>query len=218
VEERVISKRGLIAAGALATGSVVLAAGSALACSINDFQFDSKVTCSTDSGTALATLQITDKDSSHTAAVIDVYTQNADGSNGTKIATLNFSGANGEVQTVSVPWVANSTWNVVAETNRYIKNPETATEHPTTGNTQCAVEKAPPSASPTPTTSAPAAPVAATSAPATPSPSKSTGTVLAETGGGSNTGLIGGFAAALVVVGGGVLYTVRRRAAAARHN
>jgi hypothetical protein len=220
VEERVISKRGLIVAGALGTGSVLLAAGSALACNISDFQFNSTVSCDTSSGSPMATIKVTDNDSSGTAAVIDIFTRNADGSNGTKVATLNFpDNQRGESQTASLPWVDNGSWNVVAETNRYIKTPETSKIHLSTGSQTCAVEKPTQSATPTPTASAPAAPVAATSAPATPAPSQSSpGTVLAETGGGSNTGLIGGFAAALVVVGGGVLYTVRRRAAAARHN
>lgn len=213
-----ISKRGLLVAGALGTGSVLLAAGSALACNISDFKIDSSVACDTTSGSPLATFTVQDNDGSHTAAVIDIFARNSDGSNGAKVTSLNFPDSTvGVSQTASVPWVSNGSWNVVVETNRYIKTPETSEVHPSAAsNAQCAVQQPTQAPSTAPTTPAPAAPVAATSAPAPASSSPST--VLAETGGGSDSGLIGGFAAALVVVGGGVLYTVRRRAAAARHN
>jgi hypothetical protein len=219
VEERVISKRGLVVAAALGTGSALLAAGSAFACNIQDFKVDSSVACDNTGASPMAKFTVTDNDGSHTAAVIDIYTRNADGSNGAKVTSLSFPDATvGQTLTQSVAWVDNATYNVVVEPNKYIKSPQTSEVHPTTSGISCTVAQptqAPtPTSTPTPTT----APVSATTAPATPAPaSSSPGTVLAETGGGSNSGMIAGFAAALVVVGGGVLYTVRRRAAAARH-
>ncbi|WP_328913797.1 MULTISPECIES: LAETG motif-containing sortase-dependent surface protein [unclassified Streptomyces] len=49
------------------------------------------------------------------------------------------------------------------------------------------------------------------------SPSPSGATNLAETGGGSSTGMIAGIAGALVALGGGAVFMLRRRTPAARH-
>ncbi len=211
-----ISKRGLIVAGALGTGSVLFAAGSALACNINDFNVGATASCDITSGSPMAQISITDTDSSGTTSDVSIFTRNADGSNGTQVGTLTFSNNHGTTtQQATVPWVANGVWNVVVNANRYMQT-TTASVHPGTGNATCAVQKPSPSTSATPTQPAPASSAPATVAPA---PSQSSaGSVLAETGGGSDSGMIAGFAAALVVAGGGVLYTVRRRGAAARHN
>ncbi len=211
-----ISKRGLIVAGALGTGSVVFAASSALACDIKDFKIDTSVTCVTSTGQPTAQFTVQDNDSSHTQAVIDIYARAAGGANGAKVASVTFDDATkGQTRTVSVPWVDNGSWNVVVEPNHYVHTAETSTVHPAAGGAACTVAKPVPSTAPT--SKAPVAPIAATSsAPATPSSSPS-GKVLAETGGGSDSGMIAGFAAALVVAGGGVLFAVRRRAAG-RHN
>ncbi|WP_237404706.1 LAETG motif-containing sortase-dependent surface protein [Streptomyces sp. SN-593] len=213
------------AAAALALG----VAGTASACNIKDFSFTGSVTCDQPSGTGVITVHDTDGTRPVTITVKD--------DSGKQLATQQYTGRSGDF-TISVPWSAGAHYQVLASVQRYFDN-QSVGNGVTLPNTDCGASTTPtsPPASPTdsptpsdsPTTSPTTSPsagvpsaspsaVASTSAAAvadTSSPSPSGN--LAETGGGSNTGMIAGIAGALVVVGGGAVFGLRRRTASARH-
>lgn len=220
LEECVITKRGLVAAGALGVGSVLLATGSAFACNINDFSADSVAKCDVSTGTPKAAITVTDKDPSGTPADIIVHLRMADGrANGPIQGTAHIEHptAEGVSVTILVDWYQGYQWIVEANAGNGKVDDYIATL-PISPDTPCEV---PASTSPTPTSSAPAGqptasapavPVSADSSAPSPASSAS-GTVLAETGGGSDSGLIAGAAGALIIVGGGALFARRRRSA-----
>ncbi|MCC5478544.1 LAETG motif-containing sortase-dependent surface protein [Streptomyces barringtoniae] len=205
---------------ASASAAVVLGlSGSALACTISDFKAEAK--CDGNKGVIV----VTDTDASATPATITVYRENAGGVE-KQIGQQKVTGsAQGAQVTFSENWQPKATYRVHVTAGRVDQDLQNLL---TTPALACKTDSPTPTASapskptPTPTTSAPAE-----SATPTPSASASSsapaGTVgnaptpaagdsnLAETGAGSNTGLIAGIAGALVVVGGGAVYFGMRR-------
>lgn len=205
------------AAAALALG----VAGSAFACSITEFT--PSASCTDDHHGVITVVDSddsTDVDITVSQGATPVGTQQHVRGNKTPGLSVTFP----------VEWTPNTVYTV-----HVVKSAggEVGTKEVTTPEKACAVvspspstTSATPSASPTtptaaPTTSAPA--TAATTSPAaavddTNAPSPAGGTSdLAETGGGSNTGMIAGVAAVLVAAGGGTVFMLRRRNPAGRH-
>jgi LPXTG-motif cell wall-anchored protein len=238
----VISKRGLFSAGALGVGTVLFATGSAFACNISDFSLVStSASCNADTGTA--DIQVTDKDSSGTHATVTIVDKTTNASVGTgKITRPQRKG--GETITISVPWQKNHEWAVQIDAPKggvhdtlketVTSNGDDCGKPSDTPTTPAPTETAPATGGDTDTkpTEAPAAPSSPAAAPseasqvdAANSPSAAAAApsstvdsaALAETGGGSNTGMIAGLAAALVVIGGGFLFAQRRRSATRSH-
>jgi len=208
------------AAAALALG----VAGNAFACSIGEFT--PSAGCD-DSGHGY--IQVVDKDYSQTQVNITVSTGGQDV--GSKTAVV--GSKEGVTVTFPVDWQPSTTYTVtVVKTSGAkvgstdVTTPDKACSTPTTPTTPPASPSSPATPS-APETTAPSAPEtttpsSTTSAPAVadtnaPSPAAGGSQNLAETGGGSNTGLIAGVAAALVAVGGGAVFALRRRNPAARH-
>jgi hypothetical protein len=201
------------AAAALALG----VAGNAFACNIGDFSFSPTVSCDQQSGQGVITVH----DSDNTRPV--TLTVNSDDNK--QVATQVYKDQ-GDF-TISVPWTAGTHYNVLATvpghfTNQPVKGgatlPNTACAAPTKSPTPTPSDSTTTSPTTAPSTSPTAAPSTTAAAVAdTSSPSPSGGTSLAETGGGSNTGMIAGIAGALVVVGGGGVFMLRRRTPATRH-
>ncbi len=202
------------AAAAIALG----VAGTASACSISEFT--SSIGCDQPSGKG--TITVLDKDVSRSQVTITVL------SGDTTVATKPDVVGNGDTGTAvtfpGIDWTKGATYTVhVTRTSRG-KEIVVGDQTVTVPNEDCAAPAAPP-ATPVPTTTSPAptktAPAPATSSAAavadTSSPSPSPSGNLAETGGGSNTGMIAGVAGALVVVGGGAVFMLRRKTASARH-
>jgi LPXTG-motif cell wall-anchored protein len=213
------------AAAALALG----VAGNAFACTIGEFT----PTAECDNGQA--SIKVVDKDYSSTPVTITV-TQGA-----TKVGEQ--SGVRGSREgttvTFAYDWKPSTTYSVTVvreDTHQQVGTTPVTTpaEACTTPAGPAPVKTTP--AGPAPSGPAPAkpapgkpAPVATTSAPTvapssaaavadTNAPSPAAGSAnLAETGGGSNTGMIAGIAGALVAVGGGTVFMMRRRKPAARH-
>ncbi|MDI5962003.1 LAETG motif-containing sortase-dependent surface protein [Streptantibioticus silvisoli] len=224
-----ISKRGLIVAGALGVGSALLASTSAFACQIGDFTVNSTAACDTSSATPQAAITVTDKDGSGTAATITVALASAPG---TVLGTGRIENptAQGVTTTITVPWQSGATYTVHVKSDRYNVDSDSST-HPAAPAVDCGTTPSAPaapstpaqptpskSASSTPSTEATSSPSQSASvAPAPAASQSSAGSSLAETGGGSNTTPMLGIAAALVIVGGGALIMVRRRSAG-RHN
>ncbi|MES4890435.1 LAETG motif-containing sortase-dependent surface protein [Streptomyces sp. NPDC096012] len=221
-------KRAVTAAAAAATAAVLLASGSAYACSISDFT--AKATCDTSTGEVRAAITVTDKDPSGTPADITVRRRMAVGSDGETLGTghIEHPTAAGVSTTVLVPWIQGYQWNIYVTAGNI--HEELLTNLPISPDTPCVATSSHPSSTPTgpapsasPTvTATPTSPAAAPATSTSPVPSTSAslpaaGTGLAETGGGSNTTLIGGSAAVVITAGAGVLFAVRRRTAAARH-
>jgi LPXTG-motif cell wall-anchored protein len=219
-----------IGVASAATAIAVGVAGSAFACSIDEF------TPSAQCDNGKASIQVVDKDVSRTPVTITV-TQGQ-----TKVGEKKGVTGNGEGVTVSFPvaWQPSTTYTVtvVKDTDRSVVGhrdvttpaqacatpaPPTSPASPSPSTT--APDTTTPATPATPATTAPAAPqpsgTASSSAPAvadTNAPSPAGGsTNLAETGGGSNTGMIAGIAAAFVAVGGGAVFLLRRRRPSARH-
>lgn len=200
------------AAAALALG----VAGNAFACSITEFS--PTISCDQQSGQGVIT--VVDQDSSGTKVDISVL------QGGSTLATQSgvMGSKQGETFTFPVAWTQGATYTIHVVKSQ---GGQVGDKTVTAPNTACAAPtKSPtPSDSPTaaPTTAAPstsptAAPTTSAAAVAdTSSPSPSGSTSLAETGGGSNTGMIAGIAGALVVVGGGGVFMLRRRTPATRH-
>lgn len=219
---------------ATATAAVLLASGSAYACSIGDFT--AKATCDTSTGKARAAITITDKDPSGTPADITVRIRMAVGTDGETVGTghIEHPTAAGVSTTILVPWMQGYQWNVYVtagslKEERLTNLPvspdspcvaSSASSHPSSHPSGTQSHPAPghsasPSAAATPASSA-AAPGTSTSPLPSPSASSPAGTGLAETGGGSHTALIGGAAAVVIVGGAGVLFAARRRGATTR--
>ncbi|MET9224084.1 LAETG motif-containing sortase-dependent surface protein [Streptomyces sp. NPDC088197] len=232
-----ISRRTAIAVRTIGVASAAAAlalgvAGNAFACSISEFS--AQASCDNGKGS----IDVTNKDYSHTLVNITVsqgqtevgHQENLTGTR--QGVTVNFP----------VDWSPSTTYTVtvvkasgqkVGTTD--VKTPETAckVDTPTTPATDTPTTPATDTPSDTPTTPATETPSTApsdtpTATPSTsgaaavddtnaPSPAAGGTTDLAETGGGSNTGMIAGVAGALVVVGGGAVYGLRRRTAGARH-
>jgi LPXTG-motif cell wall-anchored protein len=205
------------AAAALALG----VGGTAFACSITEFT--ANVVC--DGSTGSADIVVTDSDTSRTSADVTVFV-------GDKVVGSGKfdSPQAGDTIHIPVPWQADTTYRVHVKTKQYnVDSDVTKGDLSTSGRTCAAPTTAPPVTTPPTTapTSAPAttpatSPSSTTSAPAVadtnaPSPAAGGGQDLAETGGGSNTGMIAGIAAVLVAVGGGAVFALRRRTATARH-
>ncbi len=203
--------------------------GTAFACDIRDFTAD--VSCNTATGGA--DVKVTDTDTSRNPVDVTVYVGDE------KVGSGHFEGASTTQSIdIAVPWHADSTYRVHVKTlNNNLVDSDVTKGSLTTNGKACA---APTTPTPTPTDSTPPAttPPATTpptTAPASPTPSASTTSPapavgdtnapspaagaqdLAETGGGSNTGMIAGIAAALVAAGGGAVFFLRRKTATARH-
>jgi LPXTG-motif cell wall-anchored protein len=226
----VFSKRTVTAAAVAGTAAVLLASGSAYACSIGDFT--AKATCDTSTGEAKAAITVTDTDPSGTPADITVRLRMASGYDGVTLGTGHIDHfTSGEATTtILVPWMQGYQWNVSVTAGSLTD--ERLTDLPISPDSACVPDSASPTGTPTTTspTSIPTTTSQAPSAPSTtpsavaaasstsPSPSPTTApNQLAETGGGSSTGLITASAAAVIVAGGGVLFALRRRTAAGRH-
>jgi LPXTG-motif cell wall-anchored protein len=202
------------AAAALALG----VAGSAFACSITEFS--ASASCDSDHGV----ITVLNKDVSHTAVNITVS------QGGTQVGSQeNVRGSQvGVPVKFSVDWAPNTVYTVhVVKSaggevgSKEVTTPDTACAAPpvtTPATTPSDTPTATPSDTSAPTTSAPAttSPAAAVDDTNAPSPAGGTSN-LAETGGGSNTGMIAGIAAVFVAVGGGAVFMLRRRNPAARH-
>jgi hypothetical protein len=225
----VISKRGLLAATATGAGAALLFSGAAFACNINDFSVNPVVTCDTSSGVAKAAITVTDTDSSGTPAHITIGPHMASGLPGQVLDQTDFPHptAAGVSHTFYVDWLPGAQWDVRVTAGPIRDEP--ITPYPTSADKPCTVPSSEPSKTPVPSTkptssatpaSAPSSATPSTAAGSAPAPSASAsaqGTSLAETGGGSNSGLLAGLAGALIVIGGGALFTLHRRKAAAQH-
>ena len=201
----------------VASAAVALAlgiAGNAFACTIGEFT--PSAGCD-QSGHGF--ISVLDKDISHTPVDITVSTGGQQVGSKTDV----IGSDQGVVVNFPVEWQPSTKYTVTVVKSSGAKvgdvdvtTPEKACATPTT---------TPPTTAPTttpPTTTPSTTPSSTTSAPAVgdtnaPSPAAGGGQNLAETGGGSNTGLIAGVAAALVAVGGGAVFALRRRNPAARH-
>jgi LPXTG-motif cell wall-anchored protein len=202
----------------VASAAVALAlgvAGNAFACNISEFT--PSAGCD-QSGHGY--ISVVDKDGSHTPVDITVATGGQEVGKKTDVVGSD----EGLVVSFPVEWQPNTKYTItVVKSNGGdvgtvdVTTPEKACSTPTTATTP------PTTATTTPPTTAPSTtPSSTTSAPAVgdtnaPSPAAGGGQNLAETGGGSNTGMIAGIAAALVAVGGGAVFALRRRNPAARH-
>ncbi|WUH93246.1 hypothetical protein OG900_26105 [Streptomyces sp. NBC_00433] len=210
-------------AAALALG----VAGNAFACKIGDFS----AVANCDKTNGKATIDVTDADSSGTPATVTIL------DNGVQVASGTIDHPTADGVTVSIPlaWAPSKTYTVhvtAGQPGKKVLVDEDIKGGVTTPSEACTapvdnppppVDNPPPadnpppkdtkSPTPTATTTAPAAAVADTNAP---SPAGGTSN-LAETGGGSNTGMIAGVAAVLVAAGGGTVFMLRRRNPAGRH-
>ncbi|AYG78633.1 hypothetical protein DWB77_00741 [Streptomyces hundungensis] len=223
-------KRAVTVTAATATAAVLLASGSAYACSIGDFT--AKATCDTSTGKARAAITITNKDPSGTPADITVRIRMAVGTDGETVGTghIEHPTAAGVSTTILVPWMQGYQWNVYVtagslKEERLTNLPvspdspcvaSSASSHPSgTPSHPAPGHSASPSAAATPASSAAASGTSTSPLPSA-SASSPAGTGLAETGGGSHTALIGGAAAVVIVGGAGVLFAARRRGATTR--
>jgi cell division septation protein DedD len=217
----VFSKRTVTAAAVAGTAAVLLASGSAYACSIGDFT--AKATCDTSTGEAKAAITVTDTDPSGTPADITVRIRMASGFDGETVGTghIDHFTSGDATTTILVPWMQGYQWNVSVTAGSLTD--ERLTDLPISPDSACVPDASTPTGTPTTTSPAPSAPSTtppAVAAASSTSPSQSptaAATGLAETGGGSSAGLITGSAAAVIVAGGGVLFALRRRTAAGRH-
>lgn len=204
------SKRTVTAAAVAGTAAVLLASGSAYACSIGDFT--ATATCDTSTGEAKAAITVTDTDPSGTPADITVRIRMASGFDGETVGTGHIDHFTGgeATTTILVPWMQGYQWNVSVTAGDL--SDERLTDLPISPDSPCVPDASSPTPSASPTTPPAIAPVSATS----PSPTAAAAG-LAETGGGGTTGLLAGSGAAVILAGGGVLFTVRRRTASGRH-
>ncbi|MBO4258425.1 LAETG motif-containing sortase-dependent surface protein [Streptomyces griseorubiginosus] len=215
----------ILGVAAASTALAMSAAGSALACNIQDFS--AAASCDGSKGV----ITVTDKDASGQTATITVFLEGPAG-NETPVGepqTVKGSAAGTDV-TFAEDWKPNAEYRVrvTVDTAKFkfdkdIKpNVTTPSEACSTGETTAPATTAPAttppattpaSESPTPTASASDSTAPATTSSNAPSPAAGDSN-LAETGANSNTGLIAGVAGALVVVGGGaVFFGMRRRGA-----
>ncbi|PJM98957.1 hypothetical protein CG740_33330 [Streptomyces sp. CB01201] len=223
-----LSKRAVISTAASAAGFMLIASGSAHACSIGDFT--AKATCDTSTGEARAAITITDKDPSGTPADVTVRVRMASGFDGEILGSghIEHPTASGGRTTILVPWLSGYQWNVSVTVGNLTD--ERLTSLPISPDVPCAPAASHSSGAPSkpghaasPTSAAKPASWAATTVP-TASPalpttetSPTTGTALAETGGGGNGTLIAGSGVAVIAGGAVVLIAMRRRTAVGRH-
>lgn len=199
----------------VASAAVAIAlgvAGTASACTISEFT--SSISCDQPSGKGVIT--VLDKDISQSKVTITVLS--GDNTIATKADVVGNGDTGTPVTFPGIDWTQGATYTV--HVTRVSRGQEVIVgdEKVTVPNEACAAptKAAPTKAAPAPAKNNPtpaSSSVAAVADTASPSPS---GT-LAETGGGSNTGMIAGLAGALVVVGGGAVFMLRRRTASARH-
>ncbi|WP_228044299.1 LAETG motif-containing sortase-dependent surface protein [Streptomyces ferrugineus] len=201
--------------------------GTALACDISEFSAEAK--CDGDKGI----ITVTDVDPSGVPATVTVFLQN----NGADLKKVGEQVVKGSREGVTITFAEN--WKPDAEYRVHVKAEgyvdEDIKPNLTTPSTACKKdeEKPPaPSDEPTPTPSDSASTPAEETDSPSPTPSEGASTPpadtesnapapadagdsnLAETGAGSNTGLIAGIAVALVAIGGGaVFFGLRRRGA-----
>jgi hypothetical protein len=197
------------AAAALALG----VAGNAFACQIGDFT--ASVACDQQSGNGVITVHDTD---GTRPVTITVKTDD-----GTVVVPSHDYTNQGDF-TISMPWQAKTHYDLFVTVKNHFQDKQIA-GGVTTGDQACGTHTTPSTTPPTtPETTPPTTAAAATTAPSTsvaavaatvPAPSPSAN--LAETGGGSNTGMLVGIAGALVVAGGGTVFMLRRRTAGAHH-
>ncbi|MFI2435010.1 LAETG motif-containing sortase-dependent surface protein [Streptomyces sp. NPDC018693] len=202
---------------------VFSAAGGALASNIKDFS--AAAVCDGDKGV----ITVTDKDPAGTPAVVSVFLEN-NGADLRKVGELEVQGSKeGVTITFEEDWEPGAIYRIHVTAGNQID--EDITPNLTAPSKPCKSED---TATPTPpVTQTPSEPTTQTpsqpeSEPATPTPSTSTTTPptdtainapspagesnLAETGAGSNTGLIIGIAATLVTLGAtAVIFAMRRR-------
>ncbi|CAL9409204.1 hypothetical protein SUDANB6_01617 [Streptomyces sp. enrichment culture] len=211
------------ASAALAAG----AAGTALACDISEFSAAAKC----DGGKGVIT--VTDVDPSGVPATVTVFLRSG-GADVRKVGEQVVEGSReGTTIAFAEDWKPNAEYRVHVEAAGYVD--EDIEPNLVTPATACATEEPPaptPTPTPTPTPSqtssapappasprspVPSAPAGRSTAPAgavSNAPSPAGDSRLAETGAGSDTGLIAGIAAALVVIGGGAVFLgLRRRGA-----
>ncbi|MFF4359684.1 LAETG motif-containing sortase-dependent surface protein [Streptomyces sp. NPDC001604] len=212
----------ILGVAAASSALALSAAGSALACNINEFSAEAK--CVGSKGV----ITVTDQDASGTPATVTVYLEN----NGADVKTVGSKDVTGSREGVTITfdenWSPNAEYRIRVQAGRdkeHLIVDKDITPSLTTPSEGCSKDETTPPASPTPT------PSASTPASESPTPSASDSTPpadtssnapspaagdsnLAETGANSNTGLIAGIAGALVVVGGGaVFFGMRRRGA-----
>ncbi|MEU0335355.1 LAETG motif-containing sortase-dependent surface protein [Streptomyces sp. NPDC006193] len=206
----------------LASGSAALVlslAGTALACDIKDFSAEAK--CVGGKGVVV----VTDTDPSATEATVSVFLKGAGGVE-TKVGEQPVKGSKkGARLTFSEDWKPSATYRIHVKADGVDQDIQPDLVTPSTAcRTESATAKPTASAKPSPSRSVSAPAESATPAPSASesdtapagapgnAPSAAVGeSNLAETGGGSHTGLIAGVAAALVAVGGGAVYFGTRR-------
>ncbi|MFI7404777.1 LAETG motif-containing sortase-dependent surface protein [Streptomyces sp. NPDC049541] len=211
----------ILGVAAASSALALSAAGSALACNINEFSAEAK--CEGGKGSIV----VTDVDASGTPATITVFLKGPAG-NETPVGQAQEIKGSAKGATVSFDddWKANATYRVHVVVDSRGINIDKDIPLLTTPAEGCAKDESTPPATPSPSESAstPAespspTPSASDSTPpadtSSNAPSPAAGdSNLAETGANSNTGLIAGIAGALVVVGGGaVFFGMRRRGA-----
>ncbi|SDE12718.1 LAETG motif-containing sortase-dependent surface protein [Streptomyces prasinopilosus] len=221
---RTVRALGVVSASAALTVGL---AGSAAACSIDEFSAEAK--CVGGKGV----ITVTDVDPAGVPATVTVFLEN-NGADEKKVGEQVVKGSReGVTITFEEEWRPNAEYRVHVKAKPYVD--EDIEPNLTTPATACGEEEEPPAPSEpasTPSDSA-SAPPEDEDEPGTPAPSESGPEAtapadtsdnapspavgksnLAETGADSNTGLIAGIAVALVAVGGGaIFFGMRRRGA-----
>ncbi|MET9369223.1 LAETG motif-containing sortase-dependent surface protein [Streptomyces griseoflavus] len=214
---RSVRALGVVSASAALTLGI---AGSAAACNINEFSAEAK--CIGDNGV----ITVTDVDPAGVPATVTVFLQN-NGADIQKIGEQVVKGSRkGTTITFEEDWKPNAEYRIHVKATPYVD--EDIKPNLTTPATPCKGEEEPPAPeepAPTPSQSSstpaeePGTPAPSASESGSTPPADTSGNVpspagesnLAETGAGSNTGLIAGVAAALVAVGGGAIFFGMRR-------
>ncbi|WP_431986336.1 LAETG motif-containing sortase-dependent surface protein [Streptomyces griseoflavus] len=214
---RSVRALGVVSASAALTLGI---AGSAAACNINEFSAEAK--CVGDNGV----ITVTDVDPAGVPATVTVFLQN-NGADIQKIGEQVVKGSRkGTTITFEEDWKPNAEYRIHVKATPYVD--EDIKPNLTTPATPCKGEEEPPAPeepAPTPSQSSstpaeePGTPAPSASESGSTPPADTSGNVpspagesnLAETGAGSNTGLIAGVAAALVAVGGGAIFFGMRR-------
>lgn len=212
----------ILGVAAASTALALSAAGSALACSINEFSAEAKC------DGAKGVITVTDKDASGTPATVTVYLEN----NGADAKTVGSKEVTGSAAGVTISfdedWTPNAEYRIRVQAGRdkdHLIVDKNITPNLTTPSEGCSKGESTPPATPSPSESA-STPASQSPSPAPSASESSTAPAggtdnepspaagdsnLAETGANSNTGLIAGIAGGLVVVGGGAVYFGMRR-------
>ena len=215
----------ILGVAAASSALALSAAGSALACNINEFSAEAK--CDGSKGV----ITVTDKDASGTPATITVFLEN-NGADAKQVGEQDVTGSReGVTITFNEDWSADAEYRVHVKAGKDKDHPivdkdikDIGGNNLKTPSEGCSKDESTPPATPSPSESAstPAESPTPSASDSTPpadtssnAPSPAAGdSNLAETGANSNTGLIAGIAGALVVVGGGaVFFGMRRRGA-----